>query len=77
MAYDGVFQWVVELVLAIKGVPVEYIAYLAELMERTETAVITPFGLTEWFKRVCGLPQGGTHRVSEVLTLRGDGCTAI
>ena len=60
-AYDGVQPWAIELVLQRMGVPVEYVAHQAELVRRTRTAVITPFGVTDRFKRASGLPQGGTH----------------
>ena len=60
-AYDGVQQWAVEVVLMRMGVPKEYVKYQAKLSMLTRTAVITPFGVTEKFRRASGLPQGGTH----------------
>ena len=60
-AYDGVQQWAVEVVLMRMGVPEEYVRYQAKLALLTRTAVITPFGVTEKFRRASGLPQGGTH----------------
>ena len=58
-AYDSAFQWAVELTLLRLGVGEEYAEYAAELIRTSKTAVITPFGLTEWFQRAAGLPQGG------------------
>ena len=60
-AYDGVQQWAVEVVLMRMGVPEGYVQYQAKLAMLTRTAVITPFGVTEKFRRASGLPQGGTH----------------
>jgi hypothetical protein len=60
-AFDGVYWWAVEMVLMIKGLEDDYLDYQAKLIRDTETAVITPFGITEFFRRLAGLPQGGTH----------------
>ena len=60
-AYDGVQPWAVELVLRRMGVPAEFVKYQSRLTFLTRTAVITPFGVTEKFRRASGLPQGGTH----------------
>ena len=60
-AYDGVQQWAVEVVLMRMGVPEEYVQYQTKLAVLTRTSVITPFGVTEKFRRASGLPQGGTH----------------
>ena len=43
------------------GVPEEYVQYQTKLAVLTRTSVITPFGVTEKFRRASGLPQGGTH----------------
>ena len=58
-AYDSAFQWAVELALMRLGVSPEYVEYVAELIRTSTTAVITPFGLTDWFPRAAGLPQSG------------------
>ena len=60
-AYDGVQPWAVELVLLRLGVPKEFVKYQSKLSACTRTAVITPFEVTEKFRRASGLPQGGTH----------------
>jgi hypothetical protein len=64
-AYDSAFQWAVELTLMRLGVGEEYVEYVAELIRTSKTAVITPFGLTEWFQRAAGLPQGGPQSCAE------------
>ena len=43
------------------GVPDEFVRYQTKLTVHTRTAVITPFEVTEKFRRAPGLPQGGTH----------------
>ena len=43
------------------GLPGEYVEYTAKLAAGKQTAVITPFGITERFRRAAGLPQGGTE----------------
>ena len=57
--------WAVEVVLMRMGVPEENVQYTRHwqswLHSDTRTAVITPFGVTEKFRRAAGLPQGGTH----------------
>ena len=50
-AYDGVQQWAVEVVLMTMVVRGEYAQYQAKLAVITRTAVITPFGATEKFRR--------------------------
>ena len=60
-AYDGVQQWAVEVVLMRMGVPDNFVRYQTKLTVQTRTAVITPFGVTDKFRRASGLPQGGTH----------------
>jgi ribonuclease HI len=60
-AYDGVQQWAVEVVLMRMGVPDDFVRYQTKLTVQTRTAVITPFGVTDKFRRASGLPQGGTH----------------
>ena len=60
-AYDGVQQWAVEVLLLRMEVLEEYVQYQTKLAAITRTAVITPFGVTEKFRRVSGLPQGDTH----------------
>ena len=35
--------------------------YQRKLVVLTRTFVITPFGVTDKFRRASGLPQGGTH----------------
>ncbi len=64
-AYDGVFMWAVELFLGRAGLPRRYVAYVAKLIRETMTAVITPFGNTERFRRGAGLPQGGPQSCGE------------
>ena len=54
-------QWAVEVVLRRMRVPEEYVRYQTKLVVLTRTVVITPFGVTEKFRRASGLPQGGTH----------------
>ena len=54
-------QWAMEVVLMRMGVPEEYVQHQTTLAGLTRTSVITPFGVTEKFKRASGLPQGGTH----------------
>ena len=43
------------------GIPEEYVQYYAKVAVLTRTAVFTPSGVTEEFRRASGLPQGGTH----------------
>ena len=47
------------------GMPEECAVYKTKLAAPTRTAMITPFGVTEKFRRASGLPQGedkgGTH----------------
>ena len=60
-AYDGVQQWAVEGVLRRMGVSEEFVQYPTKLAVLARTDVITPFGVTEKFRRTSGLPRGGTH----------------
>ena len=43
------------------GVSEEYVQCQTRLAAITRTAVITPFGVTEKFRRASWLPQGGIH----------------
>lgn len=60
-AYDGVQPWAVEIVLMRMGLPEGFVQYQSKLIAQTRTAMITPFGVTDKFRRASGLPQGGTH----------------
>ena len=60
-ACDGVQRWAVEVVLMRMGVSDEYARYQTKLTVQTRNAVITPFGVTNKFRRASGLPQGGTY----------------
>ena len=50
-----------EVVLVRVEVPDGYVQYQSKITKATRTAVITPSGATEKFRRASGLPQGGTH----------------
>ena len=65
-AYDGVQQWAVEVVLMRMGVPDEFVRYQTKLTVQTRTAVITPVGVTEKFRRASGLPQRGHTQLCTV-----------
>lgn len=59
-AYDQVQHWMVELAQLRLGVPMAHVEHdiVARLTQGKLTAVITPFDLSEWFRRGSGLPQG-------------------
>ena len=65
-AYDGVQQWAVEVVLMRMGLPEEYVQYQTKLAVLTRTSMITPFGVTENFRR-----HQGCYRVAPTAVLCG------
>ena len=50
-AYDGVQQWALVVVLMSRGMPDGYVRYQTKLTVQARTVVITPFGVTEKFRR--------------------------
>ena len=59
-AFDAPHRYTTEMCMRRMGIPEWYVEAQSKRQAEAETAVITPFGLTDWFGRAQGLTQGGT-----------------